>query len=189
MDKLPVINPSDPLYSKLMANGKSFNTINLPRVITSFKQCFGRLIRTEFDYGYFIVFDNGKDGSLWSNISREYPKVRFLTPRNKEFLYSIDNNFIYWNTLNFDIVISQTIEKLENKLKENKVNLFGDSNKLIEFLNDFYKEELLKRKLNQNIILGVKNKKILAIYLPTDKEINLSNKKLILESINKCFKK
>ena len=189
MDKLPVINPSDPLYSKLMANGKSFNTINMPRVITSFKQCFGRLIRTEFDYGYFIVFDSGKDSSLWSNISREYPKVRFLTPRNREFLSSIDNNFIYWNTLNFDIVISQTIQKLENKLKENKVNLFGDSNKLIEFLNDFYKEELLKRKLNQNIILGVKNKKILAIYLPTDKEINLSNKKLILESINKCFKK
>lgn len=189
MDKLPVINPSDPLYSKLMANGKSFNTINMPRVITSFKQCFGRLIRTEFDYGYFIVFDSGKDSSLWSNISREYPKVRFLTPRNREFLSSIDNNFIYWNTLNFDIVISQTIQKLENKLKENKVNLFGDSNKLIEFLNDFYKEELLKRKLNQNIILRVKNKKILAIYIPTDKEINLSNKKLILESINKCFKK
>ncbi|MGL4655229.1 MAG: helicase C-terminal domain-containing protein [Sarcina sp.] len=188
MDKLPIINPSDPLYAKLMKNGKSFSTINNPRVVTSFKQCFGRLIRTEMDYGYFVVFDKGKDNSLWSELSREYPKIRFTSENSKSLIRSMDKNFIEWNTLNMDIIIEKSISRLENYLKENKKNLFGNSLKLIDSLNEFYELELRKKKLNQNIIFESKNKKLLSLYKPLGTEIQLKNKKLITDVISKCFK-
>ncbi|MGL5575046.1 MAG: helicase C-terminal domain-containing protein [Sarcina sp.] len=188
MDKLPIINPSDPLYAKLMKNGKSFSTINNPRVVTSFKQCFGRLIRTEMDYGYFIVFDKGKDNSLWSELSREYPKIKFTSENSKLLIRNIDKKFIEWNTLNMDIIIEKTISNLEKHLKSNKKELFGNSLKLIDSLNEFYELELRKKKLNQNIIFESKSKKLLSFYAPLGLEIQLKNKILITNVISKCFK-
>ena len=188
MDKLPIINPSDPLYAKLMKNGKNFSTINNPRVITNFKQCFGRLIRTEMDYGYFIIFDKGRDNSLWSSLSREYPKIKFTSENSKSLIKNMDRKFIEWNILNMDIIIQKSISNLENYLKNNKENLFGDSLKLIDYLNKFYKFELRKKKLNQNILFKCKNKKLLSFYEPLGLEIQLQNKKLIIEVISNCFK-
>lgn len=188
MDKIPIINPSDPLFLKFRQNGKSFDSINMPRVITSFKQCFGRLIRTEFDYGYFIVFDKGNNNSLWSNISREYKDVSFTTEKSSTLLDNISKRFIYWNVLNLNIIIEQTISSLKKELIKNKNSINLDYDKLAKFLNDFYKEELKKKKLNQNIIFKIQNKKLLAFYTKFDFEVNLSNKLLILNEIANCFK-
>lgn len=187
MDKIPIINPSDPLFSKLRQNGKSFDSINTPRVITSFKQCFGRLIRTEFDYGYFIVFDKGNNNSLWSNISREYKNVSFTTEKTSTLLDNINKRFISWNILNLNIIIEQTLDNLKKELHENKNFISLDSDKLVDFLNKFYKKELKKKKLNQNIIFKTKNKKLLAFYNKFDLEINLINKSLILNTVTDCF--
>ncbi|MGL4760008.1 MAG: helicase C-terminal domain-containing protein [Sarcina sp.] len=188
MDKLPIINPSDPLYSKLMKNGKSFSAINNPRVVTSFKQCFGRLIRTEMDYGYFVVFDKGKDNSLWAELSREYPVINFTSENSKSMLKNMDKKFIEWNTLNMDIIIEKSISSLEKHLKNNKQNLFGNSLKLIDSINKFYELELRKKKLNQNIIFESSNKRLLSFYKPLGIEIQLKNKKLLTDAITKCFK-
>lgn len=187
MDKLPIINPKNPLFSKLMFNGKSFDSINTPRVVTSFKQCFGRLIRTELDYGYFIVFDKGKNSYLWSELSREYKNIRFTSENTKSLIKNINKSFIEWNILNMDIIIEGSISDLEAYLKQRKREIFGDPLKLINSLNAFYKLELRKKKLNQNIIFESKSKKLLSIYKPLDTEIQLKNKKIILEALAKCF--
>lgn len=187
MDKLPIINPKDPLFSKLMLNGKSFDSINSPRVVTNFKQCFGRLIRTELDYGYFIVFDKGKDSSLWSRLSREYKQIKFTDQRAHSLINGMSNKYLEWNILNMDIIIESTIACLELHLTTHKDKIFGDSKKLIDSLNEFYKIELRKKKLNQNIIFDSKNKKLLSIYKPLGIEISLSSKKLLTNTISKCF--
>ncbi|MGL5765504.1 MAG: helicase C-terminal domain-containing protein, partial [Sarcina sp.] len=187
MDKLPIINPSDPLYAKLMRNGKSFTAINSPKVLTDFKQCFGRLIRTELDYGYFIVFDKGKDFSLWNELSFEYKNINFTSEPSNKLISGMSRKFITWNILNMDILIKSSISNLEKFLNEQKVELQGNSLKLINSLNIFYKTELRKKKLNQNIIFKTENKKLLAIYAPLNFEVQLNNKKMIIETINILF--
>lgn len=188
MDKLPIINPTNPLYSKLIKNGKNFTSINTPKVITDFKQCFGRLIRTELDYGYFIVFDKGNDNFLWSELSREFKSIKFTNENSSTLIENMCKKYLEWNILNMDIVIEKTISSLENFLLKNREAIIGDSLKLINYLNYFYKIELQKRKLNQNIIFKNNNKNLISIYRPLNREILLSNKYLLSKIINKCFK-
>ena len=187
MDKLPIINPHDPLYAKFMKNGKSFDFINTPRVVTNFKQCFGRLIRTEMDYGYFIVFDKGSKSYLWSELSREFRNIKFTSENTHSLINSMDKKYIEWNALNMNIIIANSISDFKKFIIANKNELFGNSLKLVAYINDFYKIELRNKKLNQNIIFESKNKKLLAIYTPSTTEIQLKNKKLILDVLNICF--
>ncbi|MBU0727447.1 hypothetical protein KKA95_02060, partial [Patescibacteria group bacterium] len=57
--KLPFDVPSDPIYkvrSQMFSNG--FMEFTVPRAILKFRQGFGRLIRSQKDYGVMIVLDN-----------------------------------------------------------------------------------------------------------------------------------
>ena len=60
IDKLPFPPPSDPLQQgrgRLIreAGGDEFRTLSLEPAVVSFKQMFGRLIRTESDRGFVVV--------------------------------------------------------------------------------------------------------------------------------------
>ena len=63
IDKLPFMNPSDPLHVAQMrlaaANGENgFSSVSIPDAAIALKQGFGRLIRQESDKGLFILGDN-----------------------------------------------------------------------------------------------------------------------------------
>ncbi|MBU0578280.1 DEAD/DEAH box helicase family protein [Patescibacteria group bacterium] len=59
MHKFPFDVPSDPIYkvrSQMFNNG--FMEYTIPRAILRFRQGFGRLIRSQKDYGVMIILDN-----------------------------------------------------------------------------------------------------------------------------------
>ena len=62
MIRIPFDNPNDPyvkfVSDQLSSIGKdSFNAYQVPNACLKMKQGFGRLIRTEYDSGFFIITD------------------------------------------------------------------------------------------------------------------------------------
>lgn len=186
MDKMPNINPYNPLFEKFINNGYSFNKINTPRATISFKQCFGRLIRTEFDYGYFVIFDKCNQSTILNNISKEYHGLKFIDEPFNMFLNDISTRFKYWNSLNFSIIIKTTIKELEEFLTKHARGIYGNRENLELALNDFYLEKFTELNLSKRINISTKNKKLLFIY--EDKSfIEVSNKTLIIKALQNVF--
>ena len=66
LDKIPNLNPKDPLYSTIMAKfNKTYYDINQPQMIIKLKQAMGRILRSKYDYGCFIIFDMGRKENLY----------------------------------------------------------------------------------------------------------------------------
>lgn len=176
LEKLPNISPTDPLFKKLIAKQNisyAYGEINEPRVITSFKQCFGRLIRTEYDFGYFLVMDGGTNSRLWSKIRIEYPKVPVIRSPINSIIQNMPLNYKKWEIMNFDKIITETQASLEDELR--KVN-FRDYRVLASTLNEFYNKEFKKRNLTKSINLFIENKSFKALYSLDGSEVILKNK-------------
>ncbi|MGL5615311.1 MAG: ATP-dependent DNA helicase [Sarcina sp.] len=186
IDKMPNINPYNPLFEKFISNGFTFHSLNVPRATISFKQCFGRLIRTEFDYGYFIIFDKCNQHNIISNISKEYGFLRVVDSPFKSLIADLNPRIKYWNSLNFNLLIKTTLVDLEDFLRTYAKGLFGNPKELEKALNDFYLEKHKEFKLKKNIFISIKDKKLKIFYIDNS-ELQISNKKLILETLNKVF--
>ncbi|SHK81960.1 ATP-dependent DNA helicase DinG [Clostridium cavendishii DSM 21758] len=179
LEKLPNISPTDPLFKKLISKQKvdyAYGEINEPRVLTSFKQCFGRLIRTEYDFGYFLVMDGGTNSRIWSKIGKEYPGVRLYHSSIDSIIKSMPNNYKSWESMNFDKLILETKEQLATELK--KVN-FKDYKILEDTLNDFYKTKFKEKKLTKSINLYIENKSINAYHESDNSQAYLKNKNIL----------
>ena len=60
LDKLPNLNPTDPLYFSIMTKfNKNYFDVNYPQMIIKVKQALGRLLRSKYDYGVFVLFNMG----------------------------------------------------------------------------------------------------------------------------------
>lgn len=186
IDKMPNINPYNPLFEKFIENGFAFNTINTPRATISFKQCFGRLIRTELDYGYFIIFDKCNQNTILGNVSKEYKGVKTISAPINNLLRDIPLRFKYWNSLNIDLVISSTIRELENFLKTHARGIYGNNAHLELALNDFYEEKFQELNIKKRFHISTKNKKLNFIY-EDNSYLNLKNKTLIIKVIFSVF--
>lgn len=186
IDKMPNINPYNPLFEKFIENGFAFNTINTPRATISFKQCFGRLIRTEFDYGYFIIFDKCNQNTILNNVSKEYKGVKAISAPINNLLKDIPVRFKYWNSLNIELVISSTIKELEEFLKTHAKGIYGNNANLELALNDFYEEKFQELNLKKRFSISTKNKKLKFIY-EDNSYLDLKNKILIIKVISLVF--
>ena len=59
IDKIPFMNPGDPLLEALQERDpNSFTSYSLPKAILDLRQGFGRLIRRRSDRGVVVIFDN-----------------------------------------------------------------------------------------------------------------------------------
>ena len=66
LDKIPNLNPKDPLYSTIMTKfNKTYYDVNQPQMIIKLKQAMGRILRSKYDYGCFIIFDMGRKENLY----------------------------------------------------------------------------------------------------------------------------
>ncbi|MBN2087080.1 DEAD/DEAH box helicase [Candidatus Peregrinibacteria bacterium] len=100
--KLPFDVPSDPIYkvrSQMFNNG--FMEYSVPRAVLRFRQGFGRLIRSQRDYGVFIVLDDRltkKDygkmflKSLPQNVTIEAMKLEEAPGKASEWLNLMADN-------------------------------------------------------------------------------------------------
>ena len=66
LDKIPNLNPKDPLYSTIMKKfNKTYYDVNQPQMIIKLKQAMGRILRSKYDYGCFLIFDMGRKDNLY----------------------------------------------------------------------------------------------------------------------------
>ena len=62
LDKLPNLQPKDPLYYSIMTKfKKTYFDVNYPQMVIKVKQALGRLLRSKYDYGVFVLFNIGNN--------------------------------------------------------------------------------------------------------------------------------
>ncbi|MGL5244240.1 MAG: helicase C-terminal domain-containing protein, partial [Sarcina sp.] len=157
-----------------------------PRVTTSFKQCFGRLIRTELDYGCFIIFDSGESTVLKNKIFKEYKNIQFINSSMELIIDYLKSNYKKWNMLNLESIIIQSEESLLNFINDNKSKL-RDKSILLKELNEFYNKEFNHRQLTNKISLILDNNFIKARY-KDGSILEIHNKSILKNAIKNIIK-
>lgn len=79
IDKLPFPNPTDPIIDVLNERDKaSFFKDSIPRAVITFRQGFGRLIRSKTDTGVIVAFDKRiVEKGYGAQFTKSLPKVQF----------------------------------------------------------------------------------------------------------------
>lgn len=98
IDKIPNTNPTDPLYKALKTyRGAYYKEYNYPKICINMKQGYGRLIRSTFDYGYFIVLDGGTNENTINLLERDLGGPKIQVKWSKEILNSLENDYNKWS--------------------------------------------------------------------------------------------
>ena len=77
IDRIPFPNPADPVVARAHAllGKEAFSKWDLPRALMQLRQGFGRLIRTQSDWGVVVILDErvlsrGWGASVWSSLPK-----------------------------------------------------------------------------------------------------------------------
>ena len=146
LDKLPNKSFDDPLYSSIRTYKKqTYDDVNYPQLSIKAKQVYGRLIRSKYDYGYFIILDPGKNNQTIRKLQTDLHDCE-IKRVNKEYItQNINKDFKSWK-----------MRTLKEILKDIKVNIFSDDVDL-----DYINKEISKRNLNLYIkSVDKENKKL-----------------------------
>lgn len=163
LDKIPNLNPKDPLYSTIT---KKYNIpyykVNYPQMAIKVKQAMGRLLRSKYDYGCFIVFNIGTNFNTIKKLEKDLHGCKIINI-NKNNLYENINRHLY-NCRKY--VIN---EILKDTLRVINVNKNINLNKLSIYLNEEMKNRKIKaisevnnntikiKYFNQQYILSIEN--------------------------------
>jgi ATP-dependent DNA helicase DinG len=97
VDKIPNVNPTDPVYKAIKEyNGICYNEYNYPRICIKMKQGYGRLIRSMFDYGYFIILDGGTNEKTINLLERDLGGPKIQCKWSQEVINSIECDYNMW---------------------------------------------------------------------------------------------
>ena len=119
LDKIPNLNPKDPLYSTIMTKfKKTYYEVNQPQLIIKLKQAMGRILRSKYDYGCFIVFDMGRKENQY-RLKKDLHNCDILSVNQDSLPKIIDNHLnmcrreVIYDLIK-DITDSSIIFKLDN---------------------------------------------------------------------------
>lgn len=132
IDKIPNVNPTEPLYKALKAYRKVYyGGYNYPKVCIRMKQGYGRLIRSIYDYGYFIILDGGTNKDTLRILERDLNGPKIEARFSKEILNTIKFDYSKWKRENLVNIIND-LSGLDSELYFNenfkKSNLFFEYN-------------------------------------------------------------
>lgn len=150
LDKIPNLNPKDPLYSTIMKKfNKTYYDVNQPQMIIKLKQAMGRILRSKYDYGCFVIFDIGRKENLY---------------RLKKDLHYCD--IINANYFNLHTVVSNHLTVCRKEVVRDLINDISDS-EIIRHLSknteieEYINEEINNRSINANIKIKDKDNYLL----------------------------
>ena len=85
LDKIPNLNPKDPLYSTIMKKyNLPYHVVNYPQMAIKIKQAMGRLLRSKYDYGCFAIFNTGTNMYTIKKLERDLHGCRInIMGKNK----------------------------------------------------------------------------------------------------------
>ena len=119
LDKIPNYSPEYPILRAITTyQKKGYQDVNYPQVCIKTKQIYGRLIRSTFDYGYFIILDPGQNSYTIRNLERDLggPNIEF-TSINK-VLSEMDFDYNNWRRANINIIINSLRKNNKDIQKE-----------------------------------------------------------------------
>ena len=140
LDKIPNLNPKDPLYSTIMAKfNKTYYDINQPQMIIKLKQAMGRILRSKYDYGCFIIFDMGRKENLY-RLKKDLHNCQIVNTDQYNIPYVINNHLTSCR--------KEIIRDLIHDISDGEViRNMSDMKDIEEYIN----EEINNRSINANI--------------------------------------
>ncbi|WP_042273045.1 helicase C-terminal domain-containing protein [[Clostridium] dakarense] len=150
LDKIPNINPKDPLYSTIM---KKYNLpyykINYPQMAIKVKQAMGRILRSKFDYGCFIIFNTGTNINTLKRLEKDLHECNIsIMSENK--IYNYINQHLY-------------------KSRKDVMNLA--LTEIISLLN--YNEKISMKNIEKYMNNEMKNRSIKSKVIHEDSEVDI----------------
>lgn len=166
LDKLPNINSSEPflkaLIDKEREKGKEFwmayQNINFPIVSIDLKQIYGRLIRSEYDYGALFILSKFNNDKGENTTVRKLEKLLYGVPVIRKSIPStfkdLNRRTLRWKTMNFFKILREVEEefKIESVIVKKRGD-FKSIQQAEDFISEYLKAEYEKRKLYWDITL------------------------------------
>lgn len=189
LDKVPNINSKEPLYKSLVEKGlekgkdywQSYANVNFPIVSIDLKQIYGRIIRTEYDYGsLFIMSKFDRNNSTIRKLEKQLHGVPIIRKVQEEIFKDLKLRTVRWKQMNLYKIMKEVKSSLIDEIQQNVKVTEVSSIKDIEFMvNKLMSDEYEKRKLKYDVNICLAKK--LKIYIDGVK-INLgSSEKAITE--------
>lgn len=161
LDKVPNINSKEPFYKSLIENqverGKNYwqayAKVNFPIVSIDLKQIYGRIIRTEYDYGaLFIMSKFDSNNSTVKKLENQLHGVPVIRKDGNEIFRNLKIRVLRWKQINLYKIMKEVKNSLKNAISEKKMFQKNMTPKEIEeFINEFMALEYSKRKLKYDV--------------------------------------
>ncbi|MEG2786216.1 MAG: helicase C-terminal domain-containing protein [Romboutsia sp.] len=160
LDKLPNKSIDDPLYSSIRSFKRmTYEDVNYPQLSIKAKQAYGRLIRSKYDYGYFIILDIGNNNSTINKLQRDLHNCRIQRVGKEYLTENISKDFKNWKMRTFKEILNDIKCDIYSPIK-----IIYRENKEIEKIN-YINEEVAKRNISLFIKeIDIQNKKIKISY-------------------------
>lgn len=137
LDKIPNYSPEYPILRAITTyQNKGYQDVNYPQVCIKTKQIYGRLVRSTFDYGYFIVLDPGQNSYTIRNLERDLNGPKIEISSTADILSEIEFDFNNWKRTNINMIINN-IMKSNRNIKEE----FNDEAKKHKMFWELHKVE------------------------------------------------
>ena len=129
MDKIPNLNPKDPLYSTIMHKYNiPYHSINYPQLAIKVKQALGRILRSKYDYGCFVIFNSGSNLATLKMLERDLHGCRIVSMNRANMYKNIESHL----RKSRQEVIKSAIMDISKSLKNTN---FEDMKKVEEYIN------------------------------------------------------
>ncbi|KOF56772.1 DNA polymerase III [Clostridium sp. DMHC 10] len=176
LDKLPNINGKEPFYKSLIdkniEKGKNYwnayAAVNFPIVSIDLKQIYGRIIRTEYDYGaLFIMSKFDSNNSTVRKLEKQLYGVPIIRKNKHEIFKDLNYRRVRWKQINLYQIMKEVKAALKKSILEEKPKGIKHIEK---FINEFMALEYGKRYLKYDASIQLEEK--LEIYI-CGKKVNL----------------
>ena len=184
LDKVPNINYKEPFYKSLIDNQvergqsywQSYAQVNFPIVSIDLKQIYGRIIRTEYDYGsLFIMSKFHSDNSTVKKLATHLHGVPIVRKYGSEIFRDLKTRVTRWKQINLYKIMWEVKSSLKISISEKKkFNELKSLKEIENFINIFMSLEYKIRNLKYDVI----------IYLSPEVKIHINGKVLKLASVN-----
>ncbi len=154
LDKIPNYSPEYPILRAVTTyQKKGYQDVNYPQVCIKTKQIYGRLIRSTFDYGYFIILDPGQNSYTIRNLERDLGGPSIEISSTSKILSEMKFDYNNWQRSNINKIINYI--KKTNKNIQEEFNIEAKKHKMFWNLskveNGEYFFENINFKLNGKI--------------------------------------
>ena len=147
-DKVPNVNPKDPLFKALKSyKNIDYRDYNYSKVSIRMKQGYGMLIRSIYDYGYFIILDGGNNIRTINAIEKDLDGPNIKRLNSNEIISNIDKDMFLWKKENLKMLLNG----MEKESACELFNQMAESNMLFWEIIDEKYDTLVFKNIDNKI--------------------------------------